>query len=128
MLTGDNPIGHLHVNRSDILHFFHAGWPLTYLLVSPDGKLERRILGPDLQAGHELQLLVRAGTWKATLLEQGDYGLLSEVVIPAFDVRKREMASANRVKSLFPHLWQELARFVLASKEEQPYRDRKSVV
>src|SRR5690606_40803653 len=32
LLTADSPIGHFHRNRSDIMHFFHAGDPLTYYL------------------------------------------------------------------------------------------------
>ncbi len=61
LLTDDSPIGHLHKNRSDILHFFQGGSPLTYLIVHPDGRLEKEVLGCDLEKGQRLQLLVRGG-------------------------------------------------------------------
>src|SRR3712207_260007 len=48
LLTDDSPIGHFHRNRSDIVHFFHGGSPITYLLIFPEGRLEARILGPDI--------------------------------------------------------------------------------
>ncbi|MBA1331613.1 cupin, partial [Candidatus Endoriftia persephone str. Guaymas] len=32
LLTDDAPVGHLHRNRSNILHYFHAGAPLRYTL------------------------------------------------------------------------------------------------
>jgi uncharacterized protein len=45
MLTDDSPIGYLYRNRSDIIHYFQGGFPLTYLILHPDGELERKILG-----------------------------------------------------------------------------------
>ncbi len=40
LLTRDSPVGHWHLNHSDILHFFHLGTPVTYYLIHPDGSLE----------------------------------------------------------------------------------------
>lgn len=112
MLTAEQPIGYLHVNKSDIVHCFHAGSPLTYLLIGPDGCLVRRTLGPDCRAGHELQLLVKGGTWKATTLESGDFGLVSEIVIPAFEAQDREFATMDRIRRLFPFVWPEVAPYI----------------
>ncbi len=71
LLTDDSPIGHLHKNKSDIIHYFHGGSPLSYLIIHPDGKLERKVLGFDLDSGQQLQLIVRGGCWKASELESG---------------------------------------------------------
>jgi len=30
MLTNENPISYFILNRSDIMHYFHIGSPLTY--------------------------------------------------------------------------------------------------
>lgn len=114
MLTNDSPIGYFHLNRSDIIHFFHAGDPLTYLLITPNGYLDKRLLGPDPTKGHCLQIVVPGGTWKATVLnDQGSFGLLSEAVAPGFDYRDRELATADKLKELFPHLWDEIEPYVL---------------
>lgn len=112
LLTEDSPIGHLHRNRSDILHFHQAGAALTYYLVSPSGVLSRRVLGPDLAQGQQLQLLVPGGWWKGTVLESGAWGLLSEAVAPGFDYADMTLASKETVLAEFPGLWPELARLV----------------
>ena len=32
LLAAESPIGHFHLNRSDIVHYFHMGDPITYYL------------------------------------------------------------------------------------------------
>jgi predicted cupin superfamily sugar epimerase len=109
LLTQDAPLGRLHRNRSDILHFFHAGAPLTYWLLFPDGRLERHEMGPDPARGQVLQLAVPGGTWKASQLESGAYGLISEAVAPGFDAADREMACASKIRQAFPAHWARLS-------------------
>lgn len=115
MLTDDSPIGRLHRNRSDIVHYFQAGSPLTYWIVHPDGRLERVVMGPELERGQQLQLTVLGGCWKASELEQGEYGLVSEAVSPGFEYGDMELANEALIKSLFPQWWDRLAKFVGAS-------------
>jgi predicted cupin superfamily sugar epimerase len=112
MLTDDSPIGHLHKNKSDIIHYFHGGSPLTYLIVHPDGHLEKRILGADLDNGQQLQLIVKGGCWKATELESGEFGLISEAVSPGFDYADMELAEPSLIKSRFPDLWEQISKYV----------------
>ncbi|WNO09749.1 cupin domain-containing protein [Teredinibacter sp. KSP-S5-2] len=92
MLTEDSPIGYLHRNKSDILHFYHAGSPIKYLIVSPSGELDEKILGPDVSLGQEPQLLVKGGFWKASELCEGEFGLISEAVSPGFEYADNELA------------------------------------
>ncbi len=113
LLTAQNRVGHLHRNASDILHFFHAGGPLTYWLVSPEGTLQRVILGPDPSQGHHFQLTVPGGYWKASCLAEGEYGLISEAVAPGFDYRDRTLATVEAAETLFPHLLAELRPYLL---------------
>jgi predicted cupin superfamily sugar epimerase len=112
MLTDDSPIGHLHKNKSDIVHYFHAGSPLTYFIVDVDGRLDTRVLGPDLDRGQQLQLIVPGGCWKATLLEAGEFGLISEAVAPGFEYEDMELAQAETIQNQFPHLWPRLVKYV----------------
>lgn len=112
MLTDDSPIGHLHKNKSDIIHYFHGGSPLTYLIVHPDGSLEKRMLGADLDNGQQLQLIVKGGCWKATELEAGEFGLISEAVSPGFDYDDMELAEEAIIKSQFPDLWVQISKYV----------------
>jgi len=112
MLTDDSPIGHLHKNKSDIIHYFHGGSPLTYLILHPEGNLEKRILGADLDNGQQLQLIVKGGCWKATELEAGEFGLISEAVSPGFDYDDMELAEEATIKNQFPHLWDQVSKYV----------------
>ena len=112
LLTDDSPIGYLHRNKSDIMHFFHIGSPLTYLIVHPDGRLETKILGADIAQGQQLQLLVKGGCWKASALESGEFGLLSEAVAPGFEYEDMELATQERIQSLFPQLFDRLAKYI----------------
>ncbi|MEO1589887.1 MAG: cupin domain-containing protein [Cyanobacteria bacterium J06632_22] len=114
LLTDDRPIDHLHKNKSDILHYFQAGSPITYLLITPSGQLERHVLGLNLAAGEVPQLLVPGGYWKAAVLESGEYGLLGEAVAPGFDYRDMEIAKAKAIKADFPNLWEQMAPYVRA--------------
>lgn len=99
MLTTDSPIGYTHKNCSDILRYYQLGCPLRYLILYPNGHLEETILGPDLLAGHKLQLLTPGGTWVSTALvidnRYGDwnFGLVSEAVTPGFDPLDRVLAT-----------------------------------
>ena len=112
MLTDDSPIGHLHKNKSDIIHYFHGGSPLTYLILHPDGHLDKKILGDDLDKGQQLQLIVKGGCWKATELETGEFGLISEAVAPGFDYEDMELAEETLIKNQFPHLWDQVSKYV----------------
>lgn len=112
LLTDDSPLGYLHKNKSDIIHFFQGGSPLTYIIISPDGVLEKKILGADLDRGEQLQLIVRGGCWKATELSAGEFGLVSEAVSPGFEYEDMELAEEKIIRNLFPHLWDQICRYV----------------
>ena len=110
MLTDDSPIGHFHRNQSDIIHYWHAGEALRYWLIDPQGKLSHSILGPGEE--QQLQLLVPGGYWKATELEQGEYGLLSEAVSPGFDYDDMQLATVLQMQADFPALFDQLKRLI----------------
>jgi predicted cupin superfamily sugar epimerase/acyl-coenzyme A thioesterase PaaI-like protein len=83
---------HWHrVDAVEIWHF-HAGDPLR-LSLWQDGEEAARdwVLGPDLQAGQQPQLIVPAGTWQAAL-PLGRFTLCSCTVSPAFAFDGFEMA------------------------------------
>lgn len=103
LLTADSPVGHWHLNRSDIVHFYHLGSPVHYSMIYPDGSLETAILGPDLVGGQQLQLLVEGGVWKASHLPSGDYGLVSEAVSPGFDYTDMTLGERDYLTSEYPH-------------------------
>jgi predicted cupin superfamily sugar epimerase len=104
MLTSDSPVGYLHRNRSDIIHYFHSGSSIRYLIVSPDGEAEEKTLGCDIAKGELPQLLVQGGYWKASRLGSGEYGLISEAVTPGFEYEDNELATLDGIDRSFPDL------------------------
>ncbi|MEQ8514532.1 MAG: cupin domain-containing protein [Chromatocurvus sp.] len=104
LLTSQSPVGHFHRNRSDIVHYFHLGDPVTYYLLQPDGSLQTAVMGSDVLAGQKLQLTVPGGVWKASRLSGGThgYGLISEAVAPGFDYADMTLADRSALQSQFP--------------------------
>lgn len=106
LLTADSPIGHFHLNRSDITHFFHFGGPIEYLLVSPDGDLQRITMGKNRKRGEVLSFTCPAGWWKSSHLSEGvNRGLISELTSPGFCKQDHEIADLKEFAMRFPHLF-----------------------
>jgi predicted cupin superfamily sugar epimerase len=110
MLASDSPVDVFHTKHSDGIQCYHLGAPLTYHLIHPDGRYEKVVLGPDIAAGHRLQLAVIGGTWKAAELEAGKFGLVSEVVAPGWEMDDMILASRGELLALFPQHSALLAR------------------
>ncbi|MFJ5809623.1 cupin domain-containing protein [Streptomyces sp. NPDC093093] len=102
LLTHWFPVGHWHLNRSDILHFHHHGEPVTYHLLHPDGRHSTDVLGQDPQRGQSLTLAVPGGVRKASHLTAGDHALISEAVAPGFDYADMTLGRPDTLTTLFP--------------------------
>lgn len=104
LLTSTSPIGHWHLNQSDIMHYYHLGDPIEYMLIHPNGTLQKIVMGPDITQGQKLQLMVPGGTWKASRLmaEKAGYGLISEAVSPGFDYSDMQLGKPEAMLKQFP--------------------------
>lgn len=106
MLTSAHPLGALHKNKSDIMHVHNKGSALRYHLLHADGHLETIVLGANVEAGENMQMVVKGGTWKATELvasDNYDYGLITEVVVPGFDYDDMQIASEKDLAMFGQH-------------------------
>ncbi len=112
LLTDDRPIDHFHINQSDTMHYFHAGSAINYLILHPNGTLQKFKLGMNLAKGETPQLLVPGGYWKAAFLEEGEFGLLGEAVAPGFEYRDMKIAEPETFRQQFSDLWDQLAPYV----------------
>jgi len=104
LLTDDNPHSYLHRNKSHIIHCHHCGSPIRYTVISPNGRIAHHVLGSDLSRGQVPQLHVQGGDWKISELMTGEYGLISEVVVPGFNYEDNEIATVEQISALFPDL------------------------
>jgi purine nucleoside permease/predicted cupin superfamily sugar epimerase len=105
LLSAESPIGHFHMNQSDIMHYFHIGDPITYYLLNSDGSLQKTILGPDPTKGHQMQMMVIGGTWKASRVPTDGkygYGLIGEAVAPGFEYTDMQLGKTAVLLKKFP--------------------------
>ena len=99
----------MHVLNSDEIFHFYLGDPVEMLQLLPDGGSALVTLGPDLQAGQHVQLVVPAGVWQGTRLiddggaEDGKVALLGCTVTPGFDFADYRNAGADELIAKWPH-------------------------
>jgi len=93
----------MHVLDSDEIFHFYLGDPVEMLQLNPDGSSSVFTLGPDLQAGQNVQLTVPAGVWQGTqLIGDGKAALLGCTVTPGFDFADYRSASYAELVAKWP--------------------------
>jgi hypothetical protein len=97
---------YLHRLLTDEVHHFYLGDPITFVMLLPDGRHEVRTLGPDLAAGHELQIVAPRGIWQGSCLVPGPhgYGLKGATMAPAFDFSDFELGDRTALLRQYPAL------------------------
>src|SRR5271165_1160232 len=63
-LLESSTFSEMHVLDSDEIFHFYIGDPVEMLQLFPDGRSAVFTLGPDLQAGQHVQLVVPTGVWQ----------------------------------------------------------------
>jgi predicted cupin superfamily sugar epimerase len=93
----------MHVLDSDEIFHFYLGDPVEMLQLHPDGRSETYTLGPDLAAGHHIQLVVPTGVWQGTrLVGDGKVALLGCTVTPGFDFTDYRSGSYAELAAKWP--------------------------
>jgi uncharacterized protein len=101
----------MHVLASDEIFHFYLGDPVEMLQLYPDGDSAAFTLGPDLEAGQHVQLVVPAGVWQGTrLLGDGKVALLGCTVTPGFDFVDYRSASADELIARWPQETERIKR------------------
>jgi predicted cupin superfamily sugar epimerase len=91
-----------HRLASDEIFHFYLGDPVTWILLK-DGGVEQKVLGPSLSQGHQVQLVIEAGTWFGGFLNPGGaYALMGTTVAPGFDFADFELGSKEKLSAEFP--------------------------
>jgi uncharacterized protein len=93
----------MHVLASDEIFHFYLGNPVEMLQLYPDGSSAVLTLGPDLQAGQQVQVVVPAGVWQGTrLVGDGRVALLGCTVTPGFDFADYRNANYAELTAKWP--------------------------
>jgi hypothetical protein len=93
----------MHALASDETFHFYLGDPVEMLQLHPNGGSAVFTLGPDLEAGQHVQLVVPAGVWQGTrLVADGKVALLGCTVTPGFDFADYRNAGADELIAKWP--------------------------
>ena len=102
LLTPDS-FSSLHRLQSDELFHFHLGDPVTMLQLYEPGRGETIVLGQDIAAGQQLQVVVPRGVWQGMFLNEGGrFALLSTTVSPGFDFEDFEVGTCDTLIRRYP--------------------------
>ncbi len=92
-----------HRIASDELWHFYDGSELAIYEIDKNGTLTRHLLGRDIEAGDQLQVLIKAGSWFASRVEdEGGYALCDCTVAPGFDFADFELADRQQLAAEYP--------------------------
>jgi predicted cupin superfamily sugar epimerase len=93
----------LHRLRTDEVFHFYLGSPVRMLQLAPDGTGRSVVLGPDILAGQQAQVVVPRGVWQGSLLEPGGtFALLGCTVAPGFDYTDYEHGTRAELLARYP--------------------------
>jgi uncharacterized protein len=93
----------MHMLESDEMFHFYVGDPVEMVQLYPDGRSAVLVLGQDLMAGQQVQVLVPAGVWQGTRLTgDGKFALLGCTVVPGFDYGDYHNASYEELAAKWP--------------------------
>ncbi len=85
-LLAPGTISAMHRLQSDEIFHFYLGDPVEMLQLSADGTGQMIMLGSDLRAGQQPQVIVTRGVWQGSrLVAGGKFALLGCTVAPGFD-------------------------------------------
>eukprot|EP00794_Sanderia_malayensis_P012691 gene12691-13993_t len=120
-----------HVNKSDIIHFYHDGCPIHYFWIDlTTGVLSEAVLGKDIMNGQCLHLMVPGNTlkWGVVVNEgqfssQDQFSLLSECVMPGFEYEDRSIISKPKLQEMFPQHWDLIQTDYVIAYQKLSYDD-----
>ena len=92
------------------LHLYLGG-PLRMLQLSDGGVSREILIGTDLLAGQEPQVVVPAGVWQGSMVEPGvEFALLGATMAPGFDYADYEQGSRSELLAQYPSHWAMITR------------------
>lgn len=92
----------LHRLQTDEIFHLYLGGPVRMLQLGPEGG-KTIVLGQDLAAGQQVQVVVPRGVWQGSCLEPGAaFALLGCTVAPGFDYSDYEHGNRGALITQFP--------------------------
>lgn len=106
-----NAVSRMHRLKSDEIFHFYAGDPVTWVFLVPGQAVRKTILGGSLVDGHQVQMVVPAGTWFGGFLSEGGrFALMGTTVAPGFEFEDFEIGGREELLKAFPKAEKEVMR------------------
>jgi uncharacterized protein len=104
----------LHRLRGDEVFHFYAGSPVLMLQLEPNGQGREVVLGADVLAGEQPQVVVPGGVWQGSALASGgDFALLGCTVAPGFEYADYEHGRRADLLAQYPAHRERIIRLTL---------------
>lgn len=104
----------LHRLPTEEVFHLYLGGPVRMLQLFPDGTGREIVIGSDVLAGQQPQIIVPPGTWQGSRLEPGvEFALLGATMAPGFDYADYEPGQRSVLAEWYPdhaRLIEELTR------------------
>jgi uncharacterized protein len=102
LLTAET-FSEMHRLPTEEVFHFYAGSPMRMLQLFPDGTGREVIIGPDVLAGQQPQVVVPPGVWQGSRLEPGgEFILLGATMAPGFDYADYEQGRRGELMAQYP--------------------------
>jgi predicted cupin superfamily sugar epimerase len=103
LLTHDT-FSALHRLPGDEAFHFYLGDPVEMLQIWPGGDVRTVVIGSDITAGMQLQVVVPGGVWQGCRLRDGGrVALMGTTMSPGFDARDFELGHRATLISSYPN-------------------------
>lgn len=102
----------LHRVKSDEIFHFYGGDPVEMVQIDDEGNLERFLIGNEVLAGQQPQVVVPRGVWQGLRLKHGGkWALMGTTVAPGFEFEDFEVGIREQLIQNFPQHRDDIIRF-----------------
>ena len=116
MLTPDEPVK-LHRIRNDQFYHYYLGDPIEVLMLLTDGSVQQHIVGPDLRAGHKVQLFIPGNTFHtARVAGTRQWFLGGSTEWPGVEPEDVELGKADELAAKYPAVAEQIRTWPLPAK------------
>jgi len=116
MMTAERPV-HLHRIRNDQLYHYYMGDPIEVFMLRGEGKVERHLVGPDLRAGHTVQLFIPGNTFHtARIIGKRNWFLGASTEWPGVEPQDVEIGKLDELAAQYPSVAKEIREIAASAK------------
>ncbi|RKE72565.1 cupin domain-containing protein [Pseudorhodoplanes sinuspersici] len=116
MLTPEEPVK-LHRIRNDQLYHYYLGDPLEILMMMTDGTTQHHIVGPDIRAGHKVQLFIPGNTFHtARVTGSRRWFLGGSTEWPGVEPADVELGKMDELAAKYPSVAEQIRTWPLPAK------------